>query len=81
MSGYDIFRGLKDAMEKVVLLPWFLWFGGLSAGLGTERSLVQFSVRAHAWVSGQVPVWKCARGSQLMFLSHIDVYLPLSLSD
>ena len=35
--------------------PWLMWLSGLSAGLGTKRSLVQFPVRAHAWITGQVP--------------------------
>ena len=32
-----------------------MWLNDLSAGLWTERSLVQSPVRAHAWVAGQVP--------------------------
>ena len=59
--------------------PWLVWLSGLSIGLWTKRSQVQFPVRAHAWVAGQVPSWGHARGSQLMFLSHIDVSLTLSL--
>ena len=46
-----------------------VWLSGLIASLQTEGSLVQFPVRAHAWVVGQVPIWGCAGGSQLMFLS------------
>ena len=34
-----------------------MWLGGLSATLRTEKSLVQFPVRAHAWVVGHVPSW------------------------
>ena len=37
--------------------PWLVWLSGLSAGLWTERSLVQFPVKVHAWVAGQVPNW------------------------
>ena len=36
-------------------------------------------IRAHAWVAGQVPGWGHVRGNQLMFLSHINVSLPLFL--
>ena len=44
-------------------------------GLRTKGSLVQFPVRAHAWVSGQVPSRGRLRGNHsLMFLS-----LPFSL--
>ena len=31
------------------------WLSGLSAGLQTKGSLVQFPVRAHTWVMVQVP--------------------------
>ena len=53
--------------------PWLVWLSGLSAGLRTERSLVQFLVRAHAWVVGQVLGW-CMYERQ-----PIDVSLPLFL--
>ena len=35
--------------------PWLAWLSGLNASLRTKGSLVRFSVRAHAWVVGQVP--------------------------
>ena len=44
--------------------PWW------NTGLRTKGSLVQFPVRAHAWVAGQVPSRGCWRGNHtLMFLS------------
>ena len=47
----------------------------------TERRAVnqKVPVRAQAWVAGQVPSWECVRGNQLMYLSHINVSLPLFL--
>ena len=50
-------RGLKEEMEGNIVkkLPWLVWLGGLSTCLRTTGSLVQFPVRAHAWVVGQVP--------------------------
>ena len=45
----------------------------------SKRSLVQFPVRANAWVAGLVPHMAHVRGSQLMFLSLIDVSLPIFL--
>ena len=56
-------------------------------GPQTERLLVRFPVRAHAWVAGQVSGWGRERGNHtVMLLSHIDVslfvflpFLPLSL--
>ena len=59
--------------------PRLVWLSGLSTGLWMERSLVWFRVRAHAWLSGQVPSWGHVRGNQLMYLLHIDVFLPLFL--
>ena len=60
---------------------WLVWLSGLSAGPRTERSLVCFPVRAHAWVAGQVPGWGRARGNQsfcfMVFLS-LTPSLPLS---
>ena len=43
----------------------------------SKRWPVQFPVRARAEVSGSVPGRAPMRGNQLMFLSHIDVSLPL----
>ena len=56
--------------------PWLVWLSGLSASLRTKRLPVQFPVRAHAWVAGQVPGRGCGRGNHtLMFLS-ISPSLP-----
>ena len=57
-----------------------MWLSGLTASLWTKRLQVQFPVRAHAWVAGQVPSWGCARGNGLMFLSH-SFSLPYPLSE
>ena len=35
---------------------------------------------AHAWIVGLVPGWAHTEGNRSMFLSHIDVSLPLFLS-
>ena len=53
--------------------PWLVWLSGLSASLRTKGSQVQFPVRAHVWVVGQIPNW----GHQRQL--HIDVSLPLFL--
>ena len=57
-----------------------VWLSGLSACLRTKGSPVQFPDRAHAWVSGQIHGWGGVRGNRSMYLSHIDVSLPLSFS-
>ena len=67
-------------------VPWLVWFRGLSAGLGTKRSLVHFPVRAHAWVAGQVPSWGRQRQpldislAQQCFFPPLSPSLPLSLN-
>ena len=51
-----------------------MWLSELSAHLQTKGSLVQFPVKAHAWIVGQVPRWGRSRGNQtLIFLS---LFLP-----
>ena len=77
-----LFKGQLYIVYKyinITHMPWLVWLSVLSAGLWTKGLLVRFPVRAHAWVVGQVPGWGHARGSQLMFLSHIEVSLPLYL--
>ena len=49
---------------------WLVWLSGLSASLQATGSLVQFPVRAHAWVEGQVPSMGCEKQP------HTDVSLP-----
>ena len=36
--------------------PWLVWLSGFGLVLQTERSLVWFPVRAHAWIVGQITV-------------------------
>ena len=43
---------MADEAYKLVAF-WCAW----SIGLWTERLPIQFLVRAHAWVVGQVPSW------------------------
>ena len=59
--------------------PWLMWLCGLSSGLQTERSLVPFPVRAHAWVAGQVLGWVSVRGNRSMFPLRIEVSFLLFL--
>ena len=51
-----------------------MWLSGLSTSLRTKGSPVQFLVRAHAWVAGQIPSWGHTRGN------HTLIFLSLSLS-
>ena len=76
--GHRALGGLAPCRLRNGSVPWLLWFNGLSAGLRTKGSLVQFPVRAHAWVVGQVPSRGRMRGNHtLIFLSFS---LPSSLS-
>ena len=60
--------GNEDSKE--LFEPWLVWLSGLSIHLQTKGSLVQFSVRPHAWVAVPVPSIGYARGNHtLMFLS------------
>ena len=55
---------------RMIVLPWLVWLRGLSAGLRTKGSPVQFPVRAHAWVVGQDLSRGHSRDNHtLMFLS------------
>ena len=72
-------RFLNDFYQKQRLMPWLVWLSGLSASLQTEGLPVQFQVRAHAWVAGQVPGCGCVRGNRLMFL-FLSFSLPFPLS-
>ena len=62
---------------KIVLKDTqLLWLSGLSSSLRTKVLLVQFPIRAHAWVVGLVPGRRQIRGNHtLMFL-----FLSFSLS-
>ena len=57
--------------------PWLVWLSGLSAGLKTKGSLVRFPVRAHAWVSGQVPNRGCVRGNHTLIFLFLSPSFPL----
>ena len=64
--------------QKSLNRPWLVWLSGLSTRLQSKGLLVQFPIRAHAWVVGSVPSQgACER--HLIILSHIDVSLPLFL--
>ena len=61
---------LKFPHTKINIGPWLVQLSGYSMGLRTNRLPVQFPLRAHAWVAGQVPSKGCSRGNHtLMFLS------------
>ena len=65
----------KNLKQESSQKPWLVWLSGWSASLQIKGWLVQFPVREHAWVMGQVPGWGLMRGNQSMFPSHVDVSL------
>ena len=52
----------------------------IECGLQTKGSLVQFPVRAHAWVVGQVPSGGHVRGHHTMMFLSLTFYHPSPLS-
>ena len=70
---------LNNQKTKGLKSPQLVWLSGLNSGLWTKGSLVQFLVRAHAWVACQVPGRGRMRGNHtLMFLLSFSVPSPLS---
>ena len=59
-------------------VPWLLWLSGLSASLQTKGLLVQYPVRAHAWVTGQVPRG-CVGSNHILVFLYLSSALPPSL--
>ena len=66
-------QSLDMHLSKLREQPQLVWLSGLSAGLWTRGSPIQFPVRAHAWVAGQVPSRVSKRKP------HVGVSLPLFL--
>ena len=57
-----------------------MWLSGLSTGLGTKGLLVQFPVRAHAWVAGQVSSGGRMRGNHALMFLYFSFFLLSPLS-
>ena len=68
----DIFLYLKNNIRALTV-----WLSGLCVVLQGDRLPVLLLIRAYTWVQSLAKV--CIRGNQSMFLSHIDVPLPLFL--
>ena len=71
-------EGKTTAMKNRSGAPTLVWLGWLGIIPQSETLLVQFLVRhrPRLWVLSLVRVR--VRGNQSMFLSHIDVFLPLT---
>ena len=65
--------------NKEAVLPWLVWLCELSTDLRTKGFPVQFPIRAHAWVAGQVPSRGHARGNHTLMLLSLSPSLPLYL--
>ena len=55
-----------------------MWLSGLSAGLRTKGLQVQFPIRAHDWVAGQVPSRERSRDNHTLMFPSLSPSLPLS---
>ena len=71
---FSLYFGIYKTVALAGVAQW------IERGLRTKGSLVQFPVRAQAWVVGQVPSGGHMRGNHtLMFLPHSSSFLsPLS---
>ena len=67
-------------MLLTVVPPWLVWLSELSTGPWTKGSLVQFPVRAHAWVTGQVSSSRHMRGNHTLKFLSLFFSLPSPLS-
>ena len=65
---------------KITYQPWLVWLSGLSAGLPTKGLSVQFPVRAHACVGGQVPNLGCGGGGHTLLFLSLSFSFPHPLS-
>ena len=70
---------IADTLQIKWAWPWLVWLSESDVILQTERSLVRFLVRAHAWVEGQVPLWGLARGNHTLMFPSLSPSLPLLL--
>ena len=59
---------IRNTVEEGEKQPRLVWLSGLRARLLIKGSLVQFLVRAHAWISGQVPSRGHVRGNHTLML-------------
>ena len=77
----DMMSYLENLTEYTKKLPWLVWLSGLSDSLRIKGLPVRFSVRAHAWVSGQVPSRGRMRGNHTVMFRSLSFSFPsLSLN-
>ena len=66
----------ESGIKPGLVQPCLVWLSGLSAGLQTKGSPVQFPFGAHAWVAGQVPSRGCVRGNHTVMFFSLSFSLP-----
>ena len=66
--------------SRILVLPWLVWLSRLGIIPQTERLPVEFPVKAHVWVLGQVPGWGQARRNRYIFLSFLPPFLSLKIN-
>ena len=67
-------------IKIVVHIPWLVLLSGLSTSLQNKGSPVQFLVRTHAWVAGQIPRWGHMRGKHTLTFLSLSSFLPSPFS-
>ena len=73
--GSGRWLGRKQSQLEKYLQPWLVWLSGLNI----KGLPVQFPVRAHAWVAGQVPSRGRVRGNHTLVFVSLSPSLPLCL--
>ena len=73
-------RGFPVKLNVNKKQSWLGWLSGLSAGLWSKQSLVQFPVRAQAWVSDQAPSRVRARDNHTVMSPSLFSSLPSPIS-
>ena len=80
MINTDVKTPKKFEIEKKKqILARVVWLSGLSADLRIKGLPVEFPVRAHAWITGQVPSTGPVRGNHTLTFLSLFFSLPSPL--
>ena len=81
-TKWTAYRQKNDFVRNIEIQeePWLVQLSGLSVGLQTKGPLVQFPVRAHVWVEGQVPSVGHTRGTHTLIFLSLSFSFPPPLS-
>ena len=74
------FYSKKISNAALVILFWLVWLSGLSAGLQTKGSLVEFPIRTHSWIADQVPSTGHMRSNHTLTFPSLSFSFPSPFS-